>query len=166
MHVKLSLLKQCLWIFILFSGTTVLAQNQVGKFFKLLPKEIGSEIYFGMDLASFKDHVGKSAQLVNDEYTFRIVYIQPTGLPDLTAIVYYFDADGTKPLYEIILVYTDENQPKNIAKKIFGKPNFNSTEWRFKNKGTPEIWSWIFKNKIVVVSRIPNTEWTDEWDTP
>jgi len=85
-------------------------------------------------------------------------------LPEISNVIYYFDSEGYKPLYEIIIVYKDEKQPQKVADLLFGLPNFDNKEWRIKIQGVPGIWSWVYKNKLVVVANIPNTEWSEEWN--
>ncbi|OUS02326.1 hypothetical protein A9Q86_04100 [Flavobacteriales bacterium 33_180_T64] len=163
MNIKLNFIRQYLYLILSLLGSSLLAQNQVSQFYNELPSEISSEIYFGMGLANFKDKIGTNAlQTADDE--FRLVYLQETNLPEITDIIYYFDTGGNKPLYEIIIIYKNEEQTNKVANMLFNKPNFNQSEWRFKNQGFPEIWSWIFKTKLVVVANIPNTEWSDNWN--
>jgi hypothetical protein len=164
MNAKLNFTRHCFCIFLSLLGTSLLAQNQISQFYNILPSEISSEIYFGMDLADFKENIGANATRFSDDNTFRLVYFQQINLPEITKIVYYFDADDNKPLYEIIIIYKNEKQPGKVANMLFGQPNFNRTDWRVKNQGNPEIWSWTFKNKLIVVANISNTEWSEDWN--
>jgi antitoxin component YwqK of YwqJK toxin-antitoxin module len=130
---------------------------------RALPFQISSEIYFGMSLTNFRDKLGTKVRLT-DESSFRTIYIQDTNFPDVSNIIYYFGNQDNKPLYEIITVYKNNQDAIKVAKNLFGQPNFNQTEWRIKNDDLSEIRSWVYKNKLVVVAKIKNTEWYDEWN--
>ena len=114
-----------------------------------------------MPLSEFEQII-KSVELV-EENSFRIVFLENLTTSEIQKIVYYFDLDGEKPLYEIIITYSTQQQPVYKAHALFGQPNFNQTEWRVRTN-KHKIWSWVFKEKLVIVAKIPETEWSPEWD--
>ncbi|AGC78570.1 hypothetical protein LX97_02665 [Nonlabens dokdonensis] len=165
MEKKHQPIKNLLLILLFAICMSVTAQNESSKTCNVLPSEINSEIYFGIDLAEFKKIVGNNLKLETKSNTnFRLIYSQKTNLPEIPMITYYFDNKENKPLYEIILNYQNEKQAQNAATLLFGQPNYNQTEWRTNIQGFPNIWSWVYKNKLVVVAKIPGSEWFDEWD--
>ena len=150
-----------LYLLLFFSSTILLAQNQATFKEHIFPEGINKEIYFGMPLSEFEQII-KSVELV-EENSFRIVFLENLTTSEIQKIVYYFDLDGEKPLYEIIITYSTQQQPVYKAHALFGQPNFNQTEWRVRTN-KHKIWSWVFKEKLVIVAKIPETEWSPEWD--
>ncbi|MGB1103226.1 MAG: hypothetical protein ACPG21_06315 [Crocinitomicaceae bacterium] len=140
----------CLTLLVLFGCATD----------RFLPNEVDKRIEFGMSKESFlkfkKDDVSKE----NDGFDFRHVYIEYLKNSPVEFLVYYFDADNNEPLYEIILNYKDEKVRDEAAKSLFGEPNHeNNTEWMLPQKNGPTIAAWTFKNKLVIVAQIAETEW-------
>ncbi|MBO0330031.1 hypothetical protein [[Muricauda] lutisoli] len=148
-----------------FCNISATAQNKTGLVCGVLPSEINSEIYFGINLADFKNVIGSNLKLETKSNTdFRLIYSQETNLKEISSVIYYFDNENSKPLYEVIINYQNEEQAKKAATILFGQPNFDQIDWRIKIQGAPEIWSWVYKNKLVVVAKIPGSEWFNEWD--
>nr|WP_297787956.1 hypothetical protein [uncultured Allomuricauda sp.] len=165
MRKKTTLTTCLLFISLFLCNISGEAQYNTSQACSLLPSGINSEIYFGMNLADFKNVIGSNLQLESKSNTdFRLVYSQKTNLTEISSIVYYFDNEHNKPLYEMIINYQNQEQAKKAATFLFGRPNFNQTEWRIKIQGVPEIWSWVYRNKLVVVAKIPGSEWFDEWN--
>ncbi len=165
MKKKYNTITCLLFISLFLCNTSGMAQNKTSNALNVLPSEINSEIYFGMNLADFKNVIGRDLVLeTKNDTDFRLVYSQKTTIPEIPTVVYYFDNEQNKPLYEIIINYQNEEQAKKAATLLFGQPNFNQTEWRIKIQGFPEIWSWVYKNKLIVVAKIYGSEWIDEWN--
>lgn len=131
---------------------------------KLLPKEI-NKITFGTELNTFlKDR--PNAKEENQSMDFRHVYVEEINSGNITAAVYYFDADlPGKPLYEIIVNFKDEATMELQANILLGASNYsgkdgNAKEWKFNlKKEDYPLHSWTFKNKIVYAMPFPGTEW-------
>ncbi|TMM29384.1 hypothetical protein FDT66_09660 [Polaribacter aestuariivivens] len=154
-----------LFISFFLYNTSIIAQNKTSNAINILPPEINSEIYFGMNLADFKNLIGSNLVLESNNVTdFRIVYSQKTKIPEIPIVFYYFDNEQNKPLYEIVINYQNKEQAKKAATLLFGQPNFNQTEWRINIQGFPEAWSWVYKNKLIVAAKIYGSEWFDEWN--
>ena len=165
MKKKRNTITYLLFISLFFCSTSVIAQNKTSNTINVLPPEINSEIYFGMNLANFKNVIGSNLVLeTKNDNDFRLVYSQKTKLPETPTVIYYFDNEQNKPLYEIIINYQNKDQAKKAATLLFGESNLNQTEWRIKIQGFPEVWSWVYKNKLIVVAKIYGSEWFDEWD--
>lgn len=156
----------CLLIITLFvSPISASAQNHTGLTCSVLPAEVNSELFFGMNLADVQQLLGSNFQSQSNSLTdFRLVYLQKTYLREISSIVYYFDNENNKPLYEVIINYQNEEQAQKAATHLFGNPNYKQTDWRIKMQGVPDIWSWVYKNKLVVAAKIPGSEWAEEWD--
>ncbi|PKA83899.1 hypothetical protein ATE92_2068 [Ulvibacter sp. MAR_2010_11] len=161
MKIKNRFTNYYLYLLLFFSSTSLLAQNQSTIIDNAYPQGVSKEIYYGMPLSEFEQNI-EGAELV-EENSFRIVFIQKLTTKEIQKIVYYFDLDGEKPLYEIIITYSNLQQPVNIAHSLFGEPNFDQTEWRV-HTNEHKIWSWVFKEKLVIVANIPDTEWSSKWN--
>ncbi len=103
----------------------------------------------------------KSADLQDDD--FRITVYEKMDHPEIEGTGYYFDAEGKKPLYELIIVYKDEALRDAAAAKLLGSPNYeNNTEWLLPGKNGYQIKAWKYKNKLIITALIPNTEWYED----
>ncbi|MCB0737348.1 MAG: hypothetical protein KDC92_07535 [Bacteroidetes bacterium] len=127
---------------------------------RYLPDNIDKNVHFGMSLKEFKNLKGNKVSLYAEE-SFRKAYLENLNDDELVSIVYYFDEDGDKPLYEVILDYKDKNGRDEEAAELFGDPN-DGDEWSFKEAKPWPIKAWTYKSKLIVVAVIPNTEWWDE----
>jgi hypothetical protein len=116
-----------------------------------------------MSLKDFEKIKNNETKMFDDGYDFRTVYIENiVNHAEIKNIGYYFDNDGEKPLYEIILIYKNEELRDIAAKKIFGEPNYKEKEWRITRKKSYNLWAWSFKTKLIIVGMIPETEWSDQ----
>ncbi|MDF0708477.1 hypothetical protein [Flagellimonas okinawensis] len=165
MKKKYALATGLLLLTLCLGNISAKAQSKTGQFGDVLPPELNSEIFFGISLADFKNVNGSNLKLESERNDdFRLIYTQPNYSPDITYIVYYFNNEQHKPFYETIINYRYEEQAKKAGTRLFGQPNYNKTEWRIKMAGMPEIWSWIYKTKLVIVAKIPGSEWYNEWN--
>lgn len=161
MSTKHRAISAFLFITFLCCLNTATAQSKKGN---VIPNGLNSEIYFGMNLDDFRNIMGNNIKLEDVNQKFRVVYSQKTNIPDMPLVIYYFDNEKSKPLYELIILYNDNAQAKKAASLLFGQANYNQTEWRVKIQGFPEIWSWVYKNKLIVAAKIRGSEWFKEWD--
>ena len=87
------------------------------------------------------------------------------GLSDLFSVgggaTYYFDNEGSFPLYELIIEYESTAARDAEADRLFGSPNFEETEWQYDSKEGFLIHAWKFKNKLVIAGKIAGTEWDE-----
>jgi len=128
---------------------------------KYLPKAF-SDIAFNMPMSQVANLRDLRSSDLQDE-GFRISVYGPMEHPQIEGAGYYFDNEGDKPLYEVIVVYKSEELRDAAAAQLLGPPNFeNGKEWRFEQKKGYEIRAWKFKNKLIVTALIPGTEWYDE----
>jgi hypothetical protein len=133
---------------------------------RYLPAEV-QDLYFGMPLDAFlqqKKHLSQTPQ----DMSFRIVLNEgsPPKGGGLSNLVYYFDAEGDQPLYELILQYPDEVSRDAVAAKLLGSPNYQDSEWRYDSGEGYTLWAWTFNTKLVMVAILPGTEWADELAEP
>ena len=113
-----------------------------------------------MSLADFNARKGTSTADMQDNMSFRWVYLEEVNDEKLSNSIYYFDKAGTQPLYEMIFTYQDESVRDKEAMELLGPPN-NKDKWRLE-KDPYTIIAWKFKNKLVMAALIPNTEWWNE----
>ena len=127
------------------------------------PREVNYKVKFELPLAEFEEGFKREKIERDNSYGFRIVYTQKVDRRNVKDIIYYFDADGDQPLYEVIVSYNDEETPRVIAERRFGAPNYKQEEWRFRYKDH-DIWCWVYNNKIVIAAKVPDTEWYEDWN--
>lgn len=139
---------------IAFSGATF-GQRAVED---CLPKEVSSSISLGMSFNEFK-RKKDIKDLNHTNEGFRHIYEEKINSRKISSIVYYFDADNDMPLYEVIFVYNDKTKCDAAAKKLLGEPNYKENEWKYiQEQGVP-LYSWIFKNKLILMQPLKDTEW-------
>jgi len=130
---------------------------------KFLFKElIENDLYLGLSKENLLLQRPK-AEANSDGFNFREIYIDTAFSQRFNTLIYYIDRDGTKPVYEFILLVDNGLDATKIAKEKYGEPN-HKNEWRFKVEDTKlpfEIAVWTFKNKIIIAGAIPGTEWED-----
>jgi hypothetical protein len=144
---------------------TASAFAQSKKHSKGLLPDSHKDLWFGMPMSAF----GEARPFNPDslvkvmEFRHSLVIEQPPGsVTGLRTVVYYFDAEGEAPLYEMILIYADEASRDEAAAKLFGPPNADK-EWHFpKHKGFP-FRAWPYQTKLVLAAALPGTEWEGEW---
>ncbi|MEL6559088.1 MAG: hypothetical protein AAFQ94_12945 [Bacteroidota bacterium] len=146
-------------IILLFISFTL--QAQLPKVKKVYPKGVPKKVKMGMSLSDFKARF-KDAKPAEEEYDFREVYLLEAVHSEITSFVLYFDADGNKPLYEIMVVYRDNQLAKRSANTLFGDPNYEEKEWKVLRK-KQIFWSWVYQEKLILVANIPDTEWSDSF---
>ena len=127
---------------------------------RYLPEEV-RDLYFGLPLETFLAQK-RDLSRAEGEGDFRTVLIEEPMPGKLESVVYYFDADGDEPLYEIIAIYPDKPTRDAVADELLGAPNFDNKEWRYDSGEGYQIWAWTFQNKLVIAAILPNTEWADE----
>jgi hypothetical protein len=76
-------------------------------------------------------------------------------------VTYYFDQDGDKKMYEVILVYKNESARNRYTTEVFGKPNSGKGDWLISHKKRPDVKAWNFKNNLMIVLVIPECEWAN-----
>lgn len=112
-----------------------------------------------------------STMRVDKTRDWRTVYFQPSDAPEVKSLIYFFDNNQVrKPLYEITIQYLSEEMAQKKALNFFGPPNYSGAddvapeEWRFKSSDAFAKWAWVYKDKIVIVARVPETDWDEDWD--
>ncbi len=129
---------------------------------QILPDGFPKRIEFGMSMTEFQ-RIIKSAAPAGQNFDFRTVFLQENiNKKGIESIAYYFDMDGEKPLYEVIILYNNAETALQRAKELFGEPNYDN-EWRIE-KRSKKYMCWVYQNKIVVVENIPYTEWDEDGD--
>lgn len=138
-------------------STKIAAEN------KYLPTEF-SNIHFNMSMEKVTELRSFSTSDVQDD-NFRFAVYEKIGRNGIEGAAYYFDAEGDKPLYEIIIIYADEAARDAAAATLLGPPNYkDNTEWMLSPKKGYPLYCWKFKTKLVVAALIPNTEWYNEFN--
>jgi hypothetical protein len=126
-----------------------------------LPTELDS-VHLGMPLADFQQRHDTGAMEVDDSMGFRISYTRRFQGGPIEYVVHEFDAEGTRPLYELIVRYRDGHDVTAIAAEKYGPPNAEGGEWRFPTAEGFDVRIWTFQNKLVIVGTLPGTEFGDE----
>ena len=136
-----------------------------------LPAGIPAGVAFGMPVSAFTQVVDMRTMKSDNTRDWRTVYFQPSSDPDIRALIYYISKEvADQPLYEIIIQYASEELAKTKAVEYFGAPNHSAAEddpkeeWRFNVPNEFARWVWVYKDKLVLVARVPGTEWDEEWD--
>ena len=130
---------------------------------RYLPDEVEKEVVFEMPLNDFLSIKNSKVEKFDDGMPFRHVYMEQLENASIDFIGYYFDADGEKPLYEVLIGCKNEADRDKMGESLFGARNAeNNTEWHLKPKDFHEIKAWTFKNKLIITALIPNTEWYEE----
>jgi hypothetical protein len=127
---------------------------------KYFPTEL-QMLEFGMPLAEAVELRPGMQVTDNQGMDFRLVYLENMSGGDIESIGYYFDNEGEKPLYEFIINYKSEATRDQVASKLFGTPNYEETEWQYDSGEGFIVHAWTFKNKLVIVGILPNTEWAE-----
>lgn len=99
-----------------------------------------------------------------DVIGFRDEIVEKVGKNNLEQITYYFDKDGDKLLYEIIIEFSDEPTRQAAAEKLLGAPNHPemADHWIAGVSNNVVNIAWAFNNKLVIAANLPGTEWTDD----
>lgn len=126
-----------------------------GYFPKDMPK-----VHFGMSLALFALEHKNISDLSSETYTFRKVFLEEVEGAPFDQVIYYFDAEGDKPLYEVILIYPEGVNVEKVARGLYGPPN-NGEEWSWTHKKGHPVNIWVYKQKIVIAAVMPGTEWVE-----
>lgn len=129
---------------------------------KALPTEIRS-LSFGLPLEKFKQR--RPEIKLAGEPNFREVYIEEFSEGPLKSLVYYFDAEGEKPYYEVIMNFESETARDAWVARSLKKPNHpNGNDWLFDSRKGYEINAWTFQNKLIFAAAIPGCEWDEDGD--
>ncbi len=120
----------------------------------LAPKSL-KKYSLGMPMEKFQK---KNPSLKpTDDFAFRFVYDIPNPASGIKHLILYFDADGEKPLYELIIEYPDAASRYAFTAKNYGLPN-NGKEWKWTMPDGLKARAWVFMNKVVVTVLYPGTE--------
>lgn len=148
------------WVLLVMLATGCAVQKKQSTQ-RYMPNEVGPKIAFGMSLDAFMQ-IKKGADISSDDSDeFRTVVIEEVSQNQIEAIVYYFDADGNKPLYEVIIVFKTEVARDEVAQKLLGGPNYGD-EWQFPGMQPYQVNAWTYKNKLIVVAIVPGCEWDED----
>lgn len=117
-------------------------------------------LYFGMPLTEFQK-IKPDVKIPSDQImSFRTEIVENNVSSIIDNVTYYFDNDGNKPLYELIIEYKNETDRNKEADQLLGRPN-NGDEWKFDSKEGFDIKAWKFERKLVIIGALPKTEWTE-----
>ena len=127
----------------------------------VVPKSLSS-YRFGMSLDEFtrKNKMAKTAEGV---MSFRVEYNEKNTSPDIKQVTYYFDADNNKPLYEMIIQFTDVARLNDHCAKKLGSAN-DGKQWKWTAKDGYIVKAWRFNNTLVIAAGLRDTEWEKGWD--
>ncbi|MFI5131449.1 MAG: hypothetical protein ACHQFX_15715 [Chitinophagales bacterium] len=155
-------MKSCFRIFVCFCLLVPFvspAQNFNAK--TVLPKNL-SQYRFGMSLDDFTKK-NKSATTAEGNMSFRIEYLDKDAGNDIKQVLYYFDAENEKPLYEMIIQFNDVKSLEAHCSKKLGEAN-DGKQWKWTTKEGYTFKAWRFSSTLVLALGLPLTEWEKEWD--
>jgi hypothetical protein len=127
----------------------------------ILPKSL-SKYSFGMSLDNFTDK-NKLATPIGNSSSFRIEYQDMAPAKDIKKVTYYFDAENSKPLYEMIIEFNDLKSLETHCSQKLGNPN-DGKQWKRTTKEGYTFKAWRFSNTLVYAVGLPSTEWEKGWD--
>lgn len=127
----------------------------------VVPKSL-AKYNFGMGLEDFTKK-NKSAIAETGTMSFRIEYKEKSTDKNIKNVVYYFDAENNRPLYEMIIDFKDKTALDEHCSKKLGAPN-EGKEWKWTTKEGHTFKAWRFSNTLVLAIGLPSTEWEKEWD--
>jgi hypothetical protein len=136
-----------------------LAQNFDPKI--VLPKDL-LKYNFGMSLDDFTKK-NKSAIARDVAISFRLEYQENNAGNDIKGVIYYFDTENNKPLYEMIIEFKDAQGLNKHCLKKLGATN-DGKGWKWTTKEGYIFKAWSFSNTLVLALGLPSTEWENEWD--
>jgi hypothetical protein len=92
---------------------------------------------------------------------FRHETVEKVGKDGITDITYYFDAEGERPLYEIIIEFSSAQLRAEAAEMMFGPANHPERPDYWIAGANENIVSliWAFDSKIAIAANLPGTEW-------
>lgn len=92
---------------------------------------------------------------------FRREAVEKINKDGITGITYYFDGDGERPLYEIIIEFASEQLRTEAAEMMFGPANYPDRPDHWIAGAHENVVSliWAFNSKIVIAANLPGTEW-------
>ncbi len=151
-------------LFVAFTALLLLSLSSCGSrrdYGEIYPEVLDKKVDFNMTISDFNTLKGISTLDMQDD-SFRWIYHEKVQDSDVTDIVYYFDKDGTQPLYEMIFIYKDTATRNAAASELLGPTNYEG-EWRFTD-GPHTLSAWTYKTKLILAALIPNTEWNEASD--
>ena len=123
----------------------------------LLPEYLRN-VPLGMTLGEFSKIKDVKSMEAYEGFDFRLELTETVIGNEVTAVVYYFDLAGDKPLYEYIIDYSGQSEAEAAARKLLGEPNDEDGEWRFLLDGTT-VGARQFSNRLVIFAAFPKTEY-------
>lgn len=135
--------------------------NNTDRINRYFPEVLGDLVFnLSMDEVIAKRPNLAPVNYVNDAFNFRQEFVEEINEAGITKIIYYFDAAGSKPFYETIIIYENNKKRDEDALRLLGQPNFeNNTEWIIGSRQDYKIRAWKFENKLVMAAQLPGTEW-------
>jgi hypothetical protein len=134
--------------------------DRINRYF---PEVLGDLVFnLSMDEVIAKRPNLAPVNYINDAFDFRKEFVEEINESGIRKVSYYFDMDGTKPLYEVIVYYDNEKKRDQDALRLLGQPNSeNNTEWIIGSRQDYKIKVWKFENNLVLAAQLKGTEWEE-----
>ncbi len=135
------------------------AQTSGDRAYSMTIQTLG-RLSIGTSLAEFQQQ--KPGLPAPDELmVFRSEIMETIGKDGLKTATYIFDADGSKPLYQLILEFDSPVERDFVIEKLFGKANHpvEADHWILGVEGAVVSIGWAFDAKFVLAANLPGTEW-------
>ena len=113
----------------------------------------------GMTMADFRE---TRPQLKPDDGGFRTDFQQNYNKDGLESVIFYFDNDGEKPLYEIIVKFDNQATREAVINADLGEPNYpaKADHWVIYNGGPGNtVLAWAFGGSFVLAADVAKSEW-------
>jgi hypothetical protein len=153
----MNMLKNCLLFLCILMPGFILAQDFNPK--TVVPAKL-AKFDFGMPMQTFKEKNKTAVESPYTENDFRIEFTDVNAGSDYNSVIYYFDNEKNKPLYEMIIEFKSEKLLNDYCNSKLKSPNDNE-KWKWTTKEGIVFKAWTFRKKLVFVLALPSTEWEE-----
>ena len=126
---------------------------------KYLPKQF-KDLYFGMDLSSFKKVRNIEKMKKDTIMGFRTEYFQENIGDGVYEVIYYFTKGEKGILYEMIIDFEFDYDIESELPKLYGE-EFGAEEFTLECGENFKLRAWGGKKRLVIAAKIKNTEWDE-----
>jgi hypothetical protein len=113
-----------------------------------------------MPLEEFKKVNAKAVIHEENGLNFRITAEQLNPDSKIKEILFYFDTEDHKPLFELIIEYHDKEEHDRVVKELYGAPNFHKNRWKIDIHEGFDMMVWEHDTKLVIVGKVDHNEIT------
>lgn len=126
-------------------------------------ESILKDVKMGLPLEEFKKSHPNAK--INDDASFRVIAEEVINKNNIKDLTYYFDNEGDKPFYEVIIEFSTVAVRDEVAKKLFGKFNhpLKDDHWviNYGNAGYNTV-GWTYETRLIYAGQLPHSEWAED----